>query len=355
MPNGKVQGGFARMITSLINFSFIKSLVADRYSSFGPPPYDPVSLFLLDLFRYFGGYQNMSDFLDILHDKDQGRGYRSYAGISMGDIPSEGTFSIFRNRIGETLYNEIFHVLVDIFRQLQLITFRIISVDGSLYHIWARYKGCTYFDSQCSSICVRDVIDKVKRSIIYRLENMSENNLGSECRVYTECPSTRFPQDVKKPKVELFAFRLAFCDGQPTKEQQNTAALFGVKEQLDKQNLCIQTIRSNVVHIDPLNGSITIRCPKLPKDTDAKIGVRRDPQNPDKKEKVFGYNAILSTSVELHLGIELPVAVSNIAGNAEEADFLIQNTDQIFNHHACEVKILIADSKYDALKNYEYV
>lgn len=38
LPNGKIQGGFARMITSLVDFSFIKSLVADRYSSFGPPP-----------------------------------------------------------------------------------------------------------------------------------------------------------------------------------------------------------------------------------------------------------------------------------------------------------------------------
>jgi len=52
--------------------------------------------------------------------------------------------------------------------------------------------------------------------------------------------------------------------------------------------------------------------PKLPKDTDARIGVRRHPLYPDKKEKVFGYNAIISTSVEAHLGIELPVAVSNI-------------------------------------------
>jgi hypothetical protein len=49
------------------------------------------------------------------------------------------------------------------------------------------------------------------------------------------------------------------------------------------------------------------------------------------------------------------VAINNIAGNAEEADFLIANADQIYNHHDCEAKIFIADSKYDAIKNYEYV
>jgi hypothetical protein len=70
-------------------------------------------------------------------------------------------------------------------------------------------------------------------------------------------------------------------------------------------------------------------CPKLPKDTDARIGVRRHPLYQDKKEKVFEYNAIISTSVEPQLGIELPVAVSNIAGNAEEGDYLIPFCTQV--------------------------
>ena len=165
----------------------------------------------------------------------------------------------------------------------------------------------------------------MKNRILYRLDNLSQNNLGSEIRVYTECPSDRFPEkdknghEIKKPKIELFAFRLAFADGQPTEEQNNTAVLFKVKENLDKQNLCINTIRSNVSCINLDDGSMTMDCPKLPKDTDARIGVRRDPQNPNKKQKIFGYNLVLTTSVELHLKIELPVAVTNIAGNAQEA------------------------------------
>jgi len=64
---------------------------------------------------------------------------------------------------------------------------------------------------------------------------------------------------------------------------------------------------------------------------------------------------VFSTSVELHLGIELPVAANNIAGNAEEADFLIKNSHQVHKHHKCRVKIDIADAKYDALKNYAYI
>ena len=361
LPNGDIQGGYAKMIISLIDFSFIRSLVADCYSPYGPPCYDPPSLFLIDLFRYLDGYQNMSQFLKLLRDKDRGRAYRKYAGISMDDIPCEATFSNFRIRIGEALYNEIFHALVSIFQQLEMITFKILAHDGTLYPTWARYKGCTYFCDQCAAITVDDVIDKVKNRILYRLNKLTDNNLGSEIRVHAPCPSDRFPEkdkngkEIKRPRIELFACRLAFADGELSEEQKNTAILFGVEDELKKQNLCIQTIRSNVSTINFEDGSVTISCPKLPKDIDARIGVRRNPKDPNKKEKIFGYNLVLSTSVEVQLKIELPVAVTNIAGNAEEGSQIINNKDQIHNHHHAEVEIDIADSKYDIINNYEYI
>jgi hypothetical protein len=296
----------------------------------------------------------MSKFLELLRDNDRGRVYRTHAGI-LNNIPCEGTFSIFRARLGEKLYNEIFHVLVDIFHQLEMITFNILAHDGTLYPTWARYKGCTYFCDQCCCISVDNVIDKVKNRILFRLNKLSEGNLGSEIQVYEDCPSDRFPKDVKKPRIELFAFKLAFADGEPSEEQKNTAILFGVEKELEKHQLCIHTLRSAVTAINFADGSMTMACPKLPKDTDARIGVRRDPQNPNKKQKIFGYNLVLTTSVELHLKIELPVAVTNIAGNAQEGSQIITNDDQIDSHHRCCVNIDIADAKYDITKNYEYI
>ena len=47
LPNGDIQGGFTKMIASLIDFSFIRSMTAFCYSIKSPPAYDPVSLFLL--------------------------------------------------------------------------------------------------------------------------------------------------------------------------------------------------------------------------------------------------------------------------------------------------------------------
>ncbi|KKM07025.1 hypothetical protein LCGC14_1738150, partial [marine sediment metagenome] len=158
----------------------------------------------------------------------------------------------------------------------------------------------------------------------------------TEVRVDTQCPSHRFPEDVKKPKIELFAFKLAFADDEPAEELKNTGILFGVEEELNRQQLCINTIRSNVTNINFNDGSMTICCPKLPKDTDARIGVRRDPRNPDKIEKIFGYNLVLSTSVEVHLQIELLRLrrITNISGNAEEGSQFIKNKEQIHNHHS---------------------
>ncbi|RLB99112.1 MAG: hypothetical protein DRH34_13085 [Deltaproteobacteria bacterium] len=351
LTNGDIQGGFANMITSLINFSFVRSLVAHCYSIKGPPPYDPASLFLLELFRYIDRHQNMDKFLEVLRDEDRGRAYRRYAGIG-GDIPSKGTFSNFKARLGACLYNDIFHILVDIFQQLQMISFNIIAHDGTLFPTRARYKGCTWFSDKCSCIDIHDVIFRVKRQLMYRLNNLNKVNLEKAFRIKWECPF--IPEKIlkKPPKVEVLSMKLGITDGKLSQNQINTAMLFGVKEELDKHGMFINVIRSNLFEVNLCEGHAKFCCPKIPKDTDARIGVRRDPQNASRKQKIFGYNLVLSTSVELNLKLELPVAATNISGNGEEGKKIITNTEQIKAHHGSVTKIDIADAKYDIIKNY---
>ena len=59
--------------------------------------------------------------------------------------------------------------------------------------------------------------------------------------------------------------------------------------------------------------------------------------------------------MEVHLKIELPVTVTNIAGNAEEGSQIINNDEQIYSHHQCQPIIDIADAKYDIKNNYNYL
>jgi hypothetical protein len=64
---------------------------------------------------------------------------------------------------------------------------------------------------------------------------------------------------------------------------------------------------------------------------------------------------VLSTSVELDLKLELPVAVVNMAGNGKEGEKIITLGKQIRTHHDCLPKIDIADAKYDNTDNYSFL
>ena len=96
------------------------------------------------------------------------------------------------------------------------------------------------------------------------------------------------------------------------------------------------------------------KCPKIPADMEARIGVRRDPQNPNRKQKIFGFNAVIDTSVEMDLRLELPVACSTLAGNAHEGKHYIINREQILEHHGKTSKIDLADAKYDEHDNFSF-
>jgi len=58
---GIIKGGLLRLIFSLIDFSFVRSLVADCYSKEGGDCHDPVTLLLLEVIKVFssiGIYKN---------------------------------------------------------------------------------------------------------------------------------------------------------------------------------------------------------------------------------------------------------------------------------------------------------
>jgi len=50
-PDGRILGGLSRFVSSLVDFSFLRSIVAHKYSRMGFA-YDPVSIFMLELFRH---------------------------------------------------------------------------------------------------------------------------------------------------------------------------------------------------------------------------------------------------------------------------------------------------------------
>src|SRR3989304_10103583 len=165
-------------------------------------------------------------------------------------------------------------------------------------------------------------------------------------------PSGRFREDAKapypRPKVEVLILALREADpGNPSIFNQ----IFGIQEKLQRENLDLVVKRGIFTEIilgdSAKTDSFFFRCPKLPHDMDARIGVRRNPTNPDRIEKIFGFTAIIDTSIELAIGLELPAACTTIAGNGEEGRHFISNKKKILQHHGKPAKIHIADAKYD--------
>jgi hypothetical protein len=353
-PDGRIVGGLSRFVSSLIDFSFIRSIVAHRYQPIGFA-YDPVSLFVLELFRYLEKYPDMKTFVQVLRDRERGKHYRLYAGINPYHLPCEATFTNLRTRLGEDLYNRIFHVLVEIAELLGFLSYRIIATDGTLVPSNARYKGCTYFCSECEFIEFKGIIENVRRRILYRLTNPEKLVPGKEIRIKLDCPSPHFPEDIQRPKVEVLTLCLEEAN---TENPSILNQIFDLKEELQAAGLDIVLKRGVLTKIvtgdSTRTDSFFFRCPKLPSDRDARIGVRRNPQNPDKKEKIFGFDVIIDTSVELPLGIELPVACSTIAGNAEEGKHYVTNREQILAYHGRTSKIDLGDAKYDEHRNYAF-
>ena len=353
-PDGRIAGGLSRFVTSLIDFSFVRAIVAHKYS-FRGQAYDPVSIFLLDLFRYLERFPSMKDFVETLNDKEKGKHYRLYAGINKTDIPCEGTFTHYKDRLGEKLYNRIFHVLVEIVELLGMISYKILTTDGTLFHTNARYKGCTYFCEDCNSIKYEGVIEDVRRRILSRLKNPESIVPGKEIHIRVPCPSPNFPKDIDRPKVEVLCLFLKEADPE---QPSIFNGIFELENELSKARLDLMVKRgviTGAVMGDSIsNDSFFFRCSKLPADLEARIGVRRDPQNPNRKQKIFGFNAVIDTSVELDLGLELPVACSTLAGNAHEGKHYVINREQILEHHGKTSKIDLADAKYDEHDNFAF-
>ena len=189
--DGSIRGGISHLICSTIDFSFIRSITAVAYSIFGGPCYDPVSLFLLDLFRYLEKFSSIKDFCLILRDPERGKNYRSLVGIRDDSIPCEATFSNFHSRIGESLYQEIFQALVSFVKELGLINFNILATDGTLFPSAARYHGCHCFQDSCASIAVDNIMKKIRERVLYRLEDQTRIVPGKQSFVKIECACTK--------------------------------------------------------------------------------------------------------------------------------------------------------------------
>ena len=353
---GKVQGDELHVLMSLVDFSFIRSLVADCYSKEGGYCHDPVTVILFDLFAMQKEMTN-KQFVKVVNHRIYGRQYRDYAGLPDNKIISEGTFTNIKKRIKEEQYNQILHLLVQIMTELGFITGEIMSVDGTLIPTYSRYKGCTHACEKCRCIGCDSVIQKIRERIKVICSEQNDSLIGKENRIFIECPNpdVEIPKN-KNSKISTEVLCFTIEKGKSNKAGDDLAKKIGVDDTLSKQGFGLNIIRSNIVKFHPEGkDTVFINCRRIPSDIDAGIGCKRSKDNPNKKEYVFGFNAVIVTTVETLTGLELPIAVITIPGNGDEGGELIPLMEQIDKYHSFKTEVYVVDSGHDYIRNYEAI
>ncbi len=220
-----------------------------------------------------------------------------------------------------------------------------------LFDTFAKYRGCTYFEKEeCSNIPFQGLPSSVRKRVLQLIHHPRGISLSKTYRVRAECPSPYFPDKVKKPKIGCLNF--SFVPYAPSINDP-TLKLLGIEEELKAHNLSLK-YHSNITCVS--QNIYTIRCPKLPRDTDARVGVRRNKVFPDKIERVFGYNGMTTTLVNPILGLELPGGSIAGPGNIYEGNFFPGLRKDIATRHpSLNIKLDVGDGHYDDTPNYPFV
>jgi hypothetical protein len=316
---GEVEGGLNWLAGSLFDFSFTRSLFAVLYSKEGGPCFDPASLFSLELAAKLDGYCDYASFCRDLRQQDKGEHYRQIAGIE-DSIPGEDDLCHFRARVGCESINSILNVFVTFLnKEFSLINGEVLCTDGQLEPSYSRYRGCAFFSPECREFLLG-------KSACQQLHEQIDS--GAK-RILITCP---FPAAVEKireamkkkdfePKVALL--EIEYLPDAGKSDADKLAKLLSLNEGL----LPPLAIKWSRITMDE-EGRLLGNCPKAPSDLEARVGYHIDNENPEKKERVFGYLQQRTTAVNVVLGLELPVANSTYPANANEGNLFLSHREK---------------------------
>jgi IS5 family transposase len=139
-----------KIIFENINWSFIHPLVKGKYSALpqGAEGYDPISLFKAQLLIYLGEVTSDRKLASAL--RYNGR-LCLLCGFNFLKTPSNGTFTNFRDRLGEDIFYEILHQLIAQAIVLKIIKGGDTAIDST--HVWAYASKFGHKTCSCKGKC----------------------------------------------------------------------------------------------------------------------------------------------------------------------------------------------------------
>lgn len=109
-----------KKIDEVIDFSFVNDLVRDLYSPrFGRPAIEPVKLFKIAFLEYL---YNISD-VEVMKEVQVNMAYKWFVGYQANErVPDDSTLVVFRRRLGEEKFKEIFDRIVEKAKEYGFVT-----------------------------------------------------------------------------------------------------------------------------------------------------------------------------------------------------------------------------------------
>jgi len=160
-----------------------------------------------------------------------------------------------------------------------------------------------------------------------------------------------------KKRPSFIALSFIFLPQEQEQKQSELAHILGLEKELSQKGLYLKTSSSCISKIDLTQDEplIYVNCPKIPADLEAKIGYRRANHNPNKKVKIFGYESMITTNIELKIGLELPIGCVTSSADTLDGSYLIPERNKCIKEHGFSPYFDIGDCGFDIKKNFRHI
>ncbi len=102
---------FYRHLHRVLDLSFVRDLVADRYAAGGRPSIDPIVFFKLELLMFFAGIRSERQ---LMEQASYNLAMRWYAGYNLDEpLPDHSSLSKIRARLGLPVFRRFFEVITE--------------------------------------------------------------------------------------------------------------------------------------------------------------------------------------------------------------------------------------------------
>src|SRR5436305_12909185 len=123
------QDNFYRHVQKVLDLSFVRNLVRERYAVFGRPSIDPVVFFKLQLVMFFEDIRSERLLMRLVADR---LSVRWYLGYDLDDpLPDHSSLSRIRTRYGLDVFRRFFDAILEQCQQAKLIWGKELYIDAT--------------------------------------------------------------------------------------------------------------------------------------------------------------------------------------------------------------------------------